>query len=688
MSRVGPWTTDPAETHPPDGWRIAGALRSAGPALLFGLRLWAAVSLALYVAFWLELDNAFWAGTSAAIVCHPHLGASLRKASFRMIGTVVGAAAIVVLTACFPQDRIGFLAGLTVWGAACCLVATILRNFASNGAALAGFTAAIIASDEVGATGGVNGAAFTLAVSRVSEICIGIACAYIVLAGTDFGRARHQLAAQFAALSAEIARDLAGTLTGPVGEATRSIRRDLIRRVIALDPVIDETIGETSALRYRSRVLHGALTGTFAALSGWRMVANHLALLPNDQRRREADAVLQSLPWELRSAPVQGETTRGIADPVRLRRACAAAVRALIALPADTPSLRLLADGTAEALIGLSRALNGMVLLNNSGQGAPRARVARLRVPDLLPALVNATRAFVVIGVVELIWIATEWPNGALAVSWSAIFVITFSPTADQAYANAKNLLLGISLAAVLAAIIKFAVLPGSETFAALSIAIGLVLTPVGALSTLSWQPAIFGAIAFWFTSLLAPENQIAYDTQQFYNSTLAIIAGAGVATLAFRLLPPLSPALRIRRLLTLTLRDLRRLTTGQIRRGANDGWEGCIYSRLLALPEQAEPLQRAQLLAALSVGSEIIRLRRIARRLDLDAELDAALDALARGDSSVAIEFLAQLDHTLAALPRTGPGGRIRLRARSSILAMSETLTEHAAYFDSGAAR
>jgi uncharacterized membrane protein YccC len=58
--------------------------------LLFGLRLWASVCLALYVAFWLELDNAYWAGTSAAIVCEPHLGASLRKGWFRMIGTVVG----------------------------------------------------------------------------------------------------------------------------------------------------------------------------------------------------------------------------------------------------------------------------------------------------------------------------------------------------------------------------------------------------------------------------------------------------------------------------------------------------------------------------------------------------------------------------------------------------------------------
>src|SRR5277367_5087857 len=139
---------------------LANGLRSARPAVLFGLRLWAAVCLALYVAFWLELDNAYWAGTTAAIVSLPSLGASLRKAWFRMIGTVIGAVAIVALTACFPQSRIGFLMGLAVWGAACGLMATLLRNFASYAAALAGYTAVIIASDELGATGGATGDVF------------------------------------------------------------------------------------------------------------------------------------------------------------------------------------------------------------------------------------------------------------------------------------------------------------------------------------------------------------------------------------------------------------------------------------------------------------------------------------------------------------------------------------------------
>src|ERR1700749_301228 len=79
-------------------WNSAFAKAAkAAPSLLYALRLWAAVCLALFVAFWLELDNPFWAGTSAAIVCQPQLGAALRKGWFRMIGTVIGATMIGAL---------------------------------------------------------------------------------------------------------------------------------------------------------------------------------------------------------------------------------------------------------------------------------------------------------------------------------------------------------------------------------------------------------------------------------------------------------------------------------------------------------------------------------------------------------------------------------------------------------------
>jgi uncharacterized membrane protein YccC len=668
----------------PSSQQLTRALRSAAPALLFGLRLWAAVCLALYVAFWLQLDNAHWAGTSAAVVCQPSLGASLRKAWFRMIGTVIGAVVIVVLTACFPQERAGFLLGLALWGAACGLMATLLHNFASYAAALAGLTAAVIASDELGAVGGANNDVFMFAITRASEICIGIICAGVVLAATDFGGARRRLAVHLATISAEIAGRLAGTflLVGPEQAKTRPIRRDLIRRVTALDPIIDETLGESSDLRPHSPALQAAKGGLFAALSGWRTAAVHLELLQSEQVRREAYIVLENIPPELRSVYASDEVTNWTVDPSSGRKACASAVRAVTSLPADTPSLRLLADQVAEALIGIRRALDGLLLLIDPTWNIPKSRSARFRIPDMLPALLNALRIFVAVGAVELFWIATAWPSGAQAIVFAAIATIVFSPKADQAYTTTMSFMVGTSLAAALAAIVKFAVLPNLSTFAGFSLAMGLFLVPTGALMVQSQAP-MFIAMIVTFVPLLAPANQMSYDTLQFYNGALAIVSGIGAAALSYRLIPPLAPALRTRRLLAFTLRDLRRLTRDSIPRTARE-WEGRIYGRLSAIPEQAEPLQRAQLLAALAMGVEIVRLRRIARRLELSFELDATLDALAKGDSSAAIERLRGLDQRLAALSISRPGARIRLRARGSILAISEALAQHAAYFDS----
>ena len=671
-------------------WVFAKAPEAA-PALLYALRLWAAVCLALFVAFWLELDNPFWAGTSAAIVCQPQLGASLRKGWFRMIGTVIGATMIVVLTACFPQDRIAFLTLLAFWCGICAFAATMLRNFASYSAALAGYTAAIIAADNLGATGGASSDVFLLAVTRASEICIGIACAGIVLAGTDLGGAQRRLAESFADLAAGI-MDRFGRMLA-VAETqlpdTRTERREFVRRVIALDPVIDQALGESSHVLYHSPTLQTAMYGLFAALDGWRGVATHLRRLPEAARRQGARIILRSLPSGLRSVLEVGSPALWIADPLALRRVCAEAVRTLIALPADTPSLRLLADETAKLLTGISHVLDGLALLVDAPcPPSPGARGFRLSEPDWLPALINAARTALAIDAVELFWVATAWPNGASAIVFVAVVVLLQSPKGDLAYGGSLALALGIAGAVVFAAAIKFAMLPALQTFPSFCAALGLFFLPAGFAMAASRQPIVTGvltAMTFNFNPLLAPTNEMNYDTAQYYNSALAIVVGCGVAPLAFLLLPPLSPALRVRRLLALASRDLRRLAIAPVL-PTLDYWESRVYSRLTALPDQASPLQRAQLLAALSVGTEIIGLRQIASHLGTTAELDAALHDIALGHSTEAIAKLRQFDDRLASTRETGTEASVALRGRGRILVISEAIAEHGHYFDAGA--
>jgi uncharacterized membrane protein YccC len=126
------------------------------------------------------------------------------------------------------------------------------------------------------------------------------------------------------------------------------------------------------------------------------------------------------------------------------------------------------------------------------------------------------------------------------------------------------------------------------------------------------------------FIPMLSITNQMTYNASNFWNGNLAILGGIAVAAIAFRIAPPEPPPIRARRLLALTLADLRRLA-GRAAPGRLDAWEGRGFARLLAMPDEAQPVQRAELVSIVAVGKEILRLRRAAPRFIASGALGAA---------------------------------------------------------------
>ena len=102
-------------------------------------------------------------------------------------------------------------------------------------------------------------------------------------------------------------------------------------------------------------------------------------------------------------------------------------------------------------------------------------------------------------------------------------------------------------------------------------------------------------------------------------------------------------------------------------------------------MPDEAEPLQRGQLLTALSLGREIIKLRRVAPQLGLASDLDAALEPFAQGNSAAAVARLERLDRRLASLTESDPQTLLILHERARILLICDALMQHRAYFDGG---
>jgi uncharacterized membrane protein YccC len=652
------------------------ALTGALPAIYYGTRIAASVSIALYASFFLQLDQPSWAGVTAAIVAQPVLGAVFRKGVFRLAGTIAGAVAAVALVIAFPQSRAGFFIGLAFWEALCAYAATAMRNFGAYGAFIGGLTAAVVALDSIDNPDRV----LSIAISRASEITLGIVSTTLIFSLTEFGRAREDLADRMGQISEEIMAALIKTLrvqSGPI-EASRAARRALLAEVAALDALIDQAIGESLSVRAHAATLQEALAGLFSAMSSWRIIEAHLSEHPGVTAEAGAAAALTALPAATIPAALTVEAER---NPAMLRDKLQHAGGSAFALPAAGPSARLLSDQTGKALCGLSQTMNGIALLRAPSTSATIVARPIGRTYDPLRALLNGLRVAVVITAAALFWIFSQWPDGPMFIIFALYVSLRYTMQREQAFDMGLSVLLSCILAAASAGVLKFFLLPSQESYAVFTLLLGAFLVPGGALAAF---PGALGTIALFYSAylvaMLNPTNQMVYDLAAFLNNALAIVAGSIAGVSGYRLIPPLSPALRARRHVAAALRDLRRLAAGRWRL-STDVWELRLYDRMIALPPTATLLQRGQLVTALGVGLAILPLRQLAAAVGEQESVQQMLSAFAEGNLKQAETRAAEIADRRA--PKASSNGDVAMqRFCACIRQIEEALSSHPEFF------
>ncbi|TFW22574.1 FUSC family protein, partial [Duganella callida] len=177
----------PAASPSPDHSAARGAVkwiaaqtldwaRSDGERWIFVAKAMLAAFSALWLSFRLGLDAPYTALATTIILAMPSSGMVLEKAFYRFLGTLVGCSAALVLMALFPQQPPLLIAGMALWVALCTGGAAMYRNQQSYSFVLAGYTAVMIAVPSIDAPANV----FTLAVTRVTEVSLGIICSAVV----------------------------------------------------------------------------------------------------------------------------------------------------------------------------------------------------------------------------------------------------------------------------------------------------------------------------------------------------------------------------------------------------------------------------------------------------------------------------------------------------------------------------
>lgn len=100
----------------------------------FALRIWAATMVALYAAFWLQLESASSAAVTVGILALQTRGQAYQKALYRILCTIIGVVASFVIAGLFPQTRELFLIGFAGWLGLCVYVGGLLDGNRAYGA--------------------------------------------------------------------------------------------------------------------------------------------------------------------------------------------------------------------------------------------------------------------------------------------------------------------------------------------------------------------------------------------------------------------------------------------------------------------------------------------------------------------------------------------------------------------------
>ena len=194
------------------------------------LRIWIAVVVALCAGFWLQLPSASSAAITVAILAVPTRGQALEKAGFRLIGTIIGVAASIVIVGTFSQTRDLLLVAFAGWIGLCVYAAGLWDGNRAYAAVLAGYTVALVAMQQIDTPHQV----FDAGVERGAAIAVGIGAIALVndllVAPTDMSGSRPS-SPTFIAVCASMRRPSCGATP-----AMRRRRRGFWARSPRCDP--------------------------------------------------------------------------------------------------------------------------------------------------------------------------------------------------------------------------------------------------------------------------------------------------------------------------------------------------------------------------------------------------------------------------------------------------------------------
>lgn len=563
-------------------WHNLPWIKATGGEWRYALRNAIAMCLALTLAYVLQLDQPYWAMTSAAVVSFPTVGGAIGKSLGRIAGSLLGASAALLITGHTLNEPWLFAFFMAGWLALCTWVANHYQNNVAYAFSLAGYTAAIIAFSSVNITDVT--ALWTITQARVCEVIAGILCAglmMMVLPSTSDGstlmrslRQMHMRLLEHAAL----------LLQPENADNIRSAHESVISQILTANLLRIQAFWSHYRFRRQNNVLnyvlHQQLRLTSVLSSLRRMLLNWPDAPP---------ALFQAMQQLL------AELNQPQCDKYRLAQI----------LRDITPA----ADGDFRqrafvqrlryfcwVWLNVARWIRLIERADADTRFQPPAVPALARTSDSAEAGWSALRTFCVIMLGCAFWIGTQWDAGAAALTLTAIACVLYS-SAPSPGSSVSLLLKTLVWLSLFSFVLQYGLMVQiSALWQFLLLLFPLLLTLQLFKLQQKQRAALWGQFVVFMGSFIAVTNPPDWDFASFLNDNLAKVCGVLLAWLAFQVLKPSSDARRSRR----HIRALRYAFLDQLRsqpRLSESRFESQIYHAVSQLSHSRDEQARVWLL-------------------------------------------------------------------------------------------
>lgn len=651
------------------------AIKADAKALVFSIKSFAAAMLAYYLSLRIGLSKPSWAIVTVYIVSQASAGASLSRGLYRLVGTMIGAIATVLIVTNFVNDPILCSIVLAGWIGLCLYFSLLDRTPRSYAFVLAGYTASLIGFPSL-----LNPATiFDVALMRVQEISIGILCA-VLLHRFILPISSHDQFTAKLTLTVKDARQLAVDALGCMTAAEISRKS----KVLAVDLLVLQ--GMAAHLPYdaapfrlegkKLRVLHDRLARLLPLCLD---IADRLHALKKDDEPIAADLadladLLHAIAGWMKAQHFskQHDPARGLIERASSLKLGAEHGPAL----SDRRIVANLAGHLSELVALLSDCNRLQHDLMDAGRlsqlHGPRFATGYVYHRDRWMAARAAIGAMTAILIGCAFWNWSAWSEGGMALSIVGVCCTLFG-NFDAPAPFLMKYINGLVYGVAISLLYSFVVVPQVADFSTLMAVLAPAFLLAGSLQ--ARPPTTFMALGITLTIPILGRLNPVYDADfaQSLNAVLAVFAATGFAVISMTLFQTVDADHAIKRLLQISRQDVRRRALCQqpsARDHSPSTWTSLMIDRTALLLPRVQGAKHSyadvldDTLHHLRIGHAVIAIARA--RTEYQGETAAAISALLseiaryvddrdRSDRSTTEVLEKRIDTLMAANARQG---------------------------------